>query len=172
MRTFRPIAMRCTQSQFEEIKPKLKGVHTYDVDFYLYSRSPYLINNLSGKKGAISNIPEHYKSDYSREVHEEWNERIFLEACGIEIETLQDRLANLEKEIKEVKALIEEENKPKIGDICKFWDDDKSIFIVGKLEDVTDIEIFTYCAHDGIGFKNCIKITDPTLLESLNRLFK
>lgn len=170
MSNFRPVAMRCTQKQFEEIKCKLKGINIHDIVFYNFIRNCYLTNNLLGKKGVISNISEHCKRDYNREVHEEWNERIFLEACGITPETLQDRLTNLEKEIEEVKALIEEENKPKIGDICKFWDDDKSMFIVGKFERVAEIENYRYCVFDGIAFENCEKITDENFLNTFDNL--
>lgn len=139
MRNFRPIVMRCTQDQFEAIKPKLKGIMDISEVNYNFTRYSYLINNFMGLNYVVSNISERCKRDRNREVYEEWNEKIFLDACGITPETLQDRLANLEKEIKEVKALIEEENEPKAGDICKFWDDDKSRFIVGEFECVMDI---------------------------------
>lgn len=163
--------MRCTQEQFNAIKPKLRGLMIERIDYFTVYN--YLVNNLIGKTKIISNVMNHSKGDYNREVHEEWNERIFLQACGIIPCTIQDRLANLEKEIKEVKASIEEENKPKIGDICKFWDDDKSIFIVGKLESVKETELYPYCIHGvgfNIGFKNCEKITDENFLKSFNDL--
>lgn len=166
METFRPIAMRCTQQQFEEIKPKLKGVRIYDADFYRYSRSPYLTNNLSGEKGVISNIPEHYKSDYSRETYEEWNERIFLEACGIEVNSLEQQLQKAEAEVKRLREAIED-SKIKIGDWCTFWNHDKSKSIIAKFQG----NKFA-CLTSGDYFLNCEKITDSTLLESLNRLFK
>ena len=157
--------MRCTQEQFNAIKHKLTNLQSVTT----FTKDMYLTNNLSGGKGFISNISGIYKRDHNREVYEEWNERIFLEACGIIPCTIQDRLANLEKEIKEVKALIEEENKLKIGDICKFWDDDKSKFIVGKLERFVDIADYLFCV-DGLVFKNCEKITDETFLKSFSNL--
>lgn len=172
MSNFRPIAMRCTQEQFEEIKPKLKGVSIHSVNFDIYTRSgrsSYLTNNLSGKNYVVSNICEFVKREYNREVHEEWNEEVFLKACGIIPCTIQDRLANLENELKEVKALIEEENKPKKGDICKFWDDDKSIFIVGKLIYVAETGIYRYYIH-GTAFKNYMKITDENFLSAFDNL--
>lgn len=156
--------MRCTQEQFNAIKPKLTNLQSIT----MFTGKTYLTNNLSGEKGFISNVAERCKRDHNREVHEEWNERIFLEACGLIPCTIQDRLANLENELKEVKALIEEENKPKIGDICKFWDDDKSRFIVGKLE-VVETGSYPYYVHGTI-FKNCEKITNENLLKTFNNL--
>lgn len=80
MSKFKPIAMRCTQEQFEAIKSKLTGDLLGLSEF---EHDMYLINNLSGMKGIISNVSELFKTDHNREVYEEWNERIFLEACGI-----------------------------------------------------------------------------------------
>lgn len=158
--------MRCTQEQFDAIKPKSERIEAITS----FEECTYLINNLDNNKGVISNIYGRYKRDHNREVYEEWDEKIFLDACGITTETLQDRLANLEKEIEEVKALIEEENEPKTGDICKFWDDDKNDFIIGKLEYADGTEVYPYEVRHGSVFKNCMKIINENFLKALNNL--
>lgn len=85
--TFRPIAMRCTQEQFDAIKPKLVHLKIICIDsFVTYG---YLVNNLSDTPFFISNICETDKMSYKRKVYEEWNEKIFLKACGIEVETME-----------------------------------------------------------------------------------
>lgn len=168
MSNFTPIAMRCTQEQFDSIKPKLIGLMIEHIS--PFSECGYLTNNLWGKEKIISNITYYAKAYVNREVHEEWNEEIFLKACGIEVETtLTEQLEKEEAEVKRLKEAIEEENKPKIGDICKFWDNDKSIFIVGKLERVFKTRIHRYHVH-GIPFKNCMKITDENFLKSFDNL--
>jgi len=161
--------MRCTQEQFDAIEPKLRDLKIWYIT--PFTDCNYLVNNVGGETKTISNVMNHAKGDHNREVHEEWNEEIFLEACGIEVETLQEKEQRLLKELEEVQQQIEEENKPKIGDICKVWDNDKTTFLVGRLECVAETEIYPYYVY-GVTFKNCEKITDSVLLENLNRLFK
>ena len=80
---FIPIAMKCNKEQFEAIKPKLEGMEIYSVT--CFNEFPYLINYDNGIK--LSNIDKYTfknKIIHAEEIHEIWNERIFLEACGIE----------------------------------------------------------------------------------------
>lgn len=103
---FTPIAMKCNQEQFEAIKPKLLlpifNISDFNLDKYLtnfYDESKIISNviNISGKHS----------------IYETWNEEIFLKACGIEVESLQQQLQKAEAEVKRLK---EEINKPKAGD--------------------------------------------------------
>ena len=89
METFTPIAMKCTEEQFEAIRPKLIGLKITDMS--PLSDYNYLVNNLWGELKLISNIPDHSKGSHNRKVYEEWNEETFLKACGIEVETLQEK---------------------------------------------------------------------------------
>ena len=73
----RAIAMKCNQEQWDAIKDKLVGcrpfrIEPFEKDFYLA-----LYNDKSITNGTIM-------FDNDKEVHETWNEQIFLEACGIE----------------------------------------------------------------------------------------
>jgi len=76
----RPIAMRCTQEQFDSIKDRIK-FDTYNVDSF--ETYPYLTNNLYDCVGKIGNTLE--KDIYDREIHETFNADIFLEACVVEV---------------------------------------------------------------------------------------
>ncbi len=78
------IAMRCTREQYEEIKPKLKDLNKIKgaQDF---DRLEYLTNNF-GWKDVIGLCGSWAKDSNFREVHETWNEKVFLEAFGIETE--------------------------------------------------------------------------------------
>lgn len=96
---------------------------------------------------------------------------VFKETLQEKEQRLLKKEQRLLKELEDVRKEMEEENKPKTDDICKFWDNDESIFIIGKLEYVVESDDYPYLVL-GIGFKNCMKITDSTLLENLNRLFK
>lgn len=81
---FKPIAMKCTEEQFEAIKPILEenGLPIKNIDhFYEFE---YLTNNFSNENSTISNLRHSWINDYNRTVFEEWNQDIFLEYCGIE----------------------------------------------------------------------------------------
>src|SRR5690606_35534745 len=82
---YKPIAMKCTQEQFDAVKPKLKDLKTMHIESFV--TCAYLINNLSDTPFFISNVSESGKKAHNRTVHEQWNEEIFLKACGIEVET-------------------------------------------------------------------------------------
>ncbi len=78
----KPIAMKCTKEQFDAIKHKLVG---YEIEFMgSFEIYEYLTNIYNGY--SVSNILENWKNSNNREVHETWNEEIFLNACGIETE--------------------------------------------------------------------------------------
>ena len=163
METFTPIAMKCTKEQFEAVSPKLIGLKIKSIS--PFSDYKYLVNNLWGELKLISNVPDNYKGDHNRKVHEEWNEEIFLKACGRETEpTLTEQLQKAEAEVKRLKEAIED-SKIKEGDWCTFWDYDKSKFIIAKFQG----NKFA-CITSGDYFLNCEKITDPELISKLNEL--
>jgi hypothetical protein len=81
------IAMKCTQEQFDAVKDKLVGCTINSIDSF--EEFEYLTNNYGNSPfKLISNISNLWKEDFEREVHETWNEEIFLNACGIEIERI------------------------------------------------------------------------------------
>ena len=82
----RAIAMRCNKEQWDAIKSKLVGLLLYSTPGF--DSFPYLVNNCGGDLGVINNFSSKNKRDYNREVHENWNEQIFLESCGIETEKI------------------------------------------------------------------------------------
>lgn len=77
------IAMRCTQEQFDAVKPKLetKVFHIYNMTNF--KKDCYLVNNYGGDLGHIINLECPIR--HVRELFEEWNEKVFLEACGISV---------------------------------------------------------------------------------------
>lgn len=77
------IAMKCTQEQFELIKPKLEALDMINITSF--SEYPYLCNNFN-YKNKIGNVYKYSLSKKDYEVFETWNEKIFLEACGIQTE--------------------------------------------------------------------------------------
>lgn len=80
---FKPLAMKCTQEDWDSIKGKLESIpQSVWGGFEGYN---YLTNNW----GCGLEIGNHSRSHecYSRcEIHETFNAKIFLEACGIEVE--------------------------------------------------------------------------------------
>ena len=77
--------MRCSQEQFEEIKPILEknGLSVEYLDNFKIC--PYLVNNISGNR-AISNVVPSDKTSHKREIFEEWDMNTFLEYCDIKPE--------------------------------------------------------------------------------------
>src|SRR3972149_5669033 len=76
------IAMKCNKEQFEAVKGKLPKDKVACISDF--ETCIYLTNNLGGYLITISNIVGRDKHDRDREIHETWNEKVFLEACGIE----------------------------------------------------------------------------------------
>jgi len=84
---FKPIAMKCTEEQFNAIRPILKAKDARMYDIGSFNHFPYLVNNLDNDQGLISNVLERRKDLRERTVFEEWNQDTFLEYCGIEKQT-------------------------------------------------------------------------------------
>lgn len=92
--SFRPIAMKCNQEQFYAVKEKLwkwglelKGIINY----------PYLTNDFNNKKelGFTLCTSEDFPE---RKTYETWNEKVFLEACGIVVEEPKEESFVITKE--------------------------------------------------------------------------
>ena len=160
METFTPIAMKCTQEQFEDIKPKLKEIGKIgDLLFAFENDNLYLVNNYNGEK-LYFDIS--YCGDFNRKVYEQWNEEIFLKACGIEVETLQQRLKKAEAEVKRLKEAIED-SEIKVGDWVKRTREGLELFKADKTHDYRYINSEKHLYQ---------KITDQELINKLNELIK
>lgn len=81
-------------------------------------------------------------------------------------ETLEEKLAKAEAEVERLKKEIEEQKIPKVGEWCKFWDNNKDLFIVSKLKKI-DNDSTPYRCATGIWYKNCEKITNKELIKLL-----
>lgn len=155
----RAIAMKCNQEQFDNILPKLNRLNVKCID--CFDEYNYLINNLAGVN-IISNILSFDKKSYNREVHEEWNEKIFLEACGIEVKetftiTKEQVLKyNMKDEFPEVF-----ETNLEIG---KWYKSDVGLFFVTKIEN----EIATAYGFDR-GLWNDLGVFDIKIAEDDTR---
>lgn len=160
MGTFTPIAMKCTQEQFNTVKPKLKGLDIMNIE--PFTDCNYLVNNLWGSAKIISNITNTVKGDFNRQIHEYWNEEIFLKACGIEAETLQEKAIRLENELEEVKQQIKEKNKIKIGDWVKRTYRGIEIFKADHTHDYRYINSERHIYQ---------KITNPEIINILENLY-
>lgn len=89
---FRPIAMKCNREQFDIIKYKLEGkTEFYSVSEEEFERYNYLVNCDFGGLSNVHKLGFKHIWRQDPEIHETWNEKIFLEACGIEtIPTLEE----------------------------------------------------------------------------------
>lgn len=95
------ISMKCTQEQFKSIKPKLIGLEDFSNNDF--ENFPYLTSPLN-KNHWVNN---HNKSTMvkTREVFETWDEKVFLEACGIETKPSIKEVKEYFKNAKEVECL-------------------------------------------------------------------
>lgn len=157
METFTPIAMKCTQEQFDSIMPKLKGCKIGSMDNF--EEMPYLINYRNSEKNSITNYLREDKSVNGMVVHEEWNEELFLKACGIEDCTLEQQLEKAKAEVKRLEKEIEN-NKIKFGD----WVTHNN-YVFKAIQDKYDLHIL----NKRNDFK---KITNPQLIELLEQEIK
>lgn len=104
---FKPIAMRCTQEQFEAIRPKLEKIGKIDEMISAFKRYNYLTNNYDCEKLNFDCVDKRkdWEDMYKGNIHEEWNEEIFLQHCGIETEeSTKQKIERLEKELAELKS--------------------------------------------------------------------
>lgn len=81
-----PISMRCTQEQFEEIRPILEANGCNVSDIHPFYAVPYLINF---RFDEINNITNYDLPKPNSKVYEIWNAEIFLKACGIKVGKIQ-----------------------------------------------------------------------------------
>lgn len=87
---FTPIAMKCGKEQFKEIEPKLKKIGEIGKLTLAFENYKYLTNNYSDNPKKIIfdfiSSETYWESEHQNNIHETWNEKVFLEACGIETE--------------------------------------------------------------------------------------
>jgi len=79
------IAMRATKKEFKGIKSKLKKAGLIITCISDFDTVPYLVNNWDFNK-EISNVVKYHDIENDYEIHETFNAKIFLEACGIEFD--------------------------------------------------------------------------------------
>jgi len=76
------IAMICSREQFDAIKDRLTNCDLITN----FDKAPYLINCY--RQSSIINLTYKYANAWADEFYDEWNEEIFLKACGIETENV------------------------------------------------------------------------------------
>lgn len=114
---FRPIAMRCTQEQFYKIKPKLEGIGEIGILNKAFSLYEYLTNNYNQEKNTFDFIGSDifWASEHRNNIHETWNESLFLEACGIKPEFKDNRILTVEF----IKENADKTLREVFPDVCK-----------------------------------------------------
>jgi hypothetical protein len=165
----RPIAMRCTQEQFDLIKPRLVSGKGLTIECITnFDEFTYLVNNLANELNVISNIMIDESCKNGREIHETWNEKIFLEACGIEIEKTKDVFEITKKQIL---SLENSNNTNRLRDWfpTAFEEEKKEVVLGFWYKSKKHPEILIYPTHEdknghlfGYGFDNhgCYKKID------------
>lgn len=82
------IAMKCSQKDWDSIKDKLEGKYEHIDSF---DECKYLTNIFTGEKNCVSNISKTDKFGIRlcEEIHETFNAKIFLNACGIDCDVYE-----------------------------------------------------------------------------------
>lgn len=172
------IAMRCTQKNWDSIKDKL-----INLNYRIYSVSSFdeynYITNTDGKKESISNIKKEgffYVWERIEEIHETFNAKIFLEACGYKTKPTLEEVKQYFKDAEMVESIYGRKGVPTgnfhFEDHCYFceyerghlalWKDDygyaKILTYKEKKFEITREqiwEIYNYCNNQEL--KNTIK---------------
>lgn len=162
---FRPIAMKCSKEQFDAVKGKLVGAIIDDISSF--ESCSYLVNNYSNQTLVISNINGLTKSNYGRQVLEEYCEKTLLECCGIDVKDEVNELDQLRKENEELKQQLKElQDQPKVGDVCLFWDNGVNEYTLGLLREHSDDSYWSNNSY----YHNCILYTDENLKKVIEQI--
>lgn len=101
--------MPCTEAQFEAMRPKLETIEGLEiVDLDDWNEFPFIVNNIYDTSNLVSNLRRKSCTN-GRMVYPEFNEQVFLEACGYQtaeakldaeisrrLDELSERIARLE----------------------------------------------------------------------------
>lgn len=112
--------MPCTKAQFKAMRPKLETIQGLRiVDLSKWNDFPFIVNNLYGKSNCVSNLVR-ASNGLDRTVYPEFDEKIFLDACGyqsseqklddeiqIKLDELSERVSQLESEMRRRACLNE-----------------------------------------------------------------
>lgn len=82
------VSMPCTQAQFETIKYDLINNDIEISDIISFEKCSFLVNNYGGNENDVTNVIESENLNYNRELIPEFDKSKFLDACGIETETV------------------------------------------------------------------------------------
>jgi hypothetical protein len=129
MKKFTPLAMKCSQKDWDSIKGRLEGMYK-ESNIDSFNRYPYLTNAFRGSE-CIANIDVD-ANDWNRTVHETFNAKIFLEACGIETyvyEITKEQVLELAQHTHLAKDWFPDAFKKEL-EICKWynWKKGKALF--------------------------------------------
>jgi plastocyanin len=139
----KPIAMRCNEAQFNEIKQILidNGYRPEQIDSF--TEYPYLINNRHGIPGIVTNYTGeiHAVGLHERTIYYEWDADIFLKSCGIETKPKFKPIAmkfNVEQ-LNSIRSILEENG-------C-------------TIDDIRNIHTFNYLVNNYNGISKLISNT-------------
>jgi hypothetical protein len=82
-----------------------------------------------------------------------------------------ERIAQLEKELQELKDLVsleipcKENYKPRPGEICVFSVDDDDHCITARFIEFDDTDIYPYVTEDGCKYPYCHPLNDPMVIQ-------
>ena len=166
----------------EEVYIKLQGKSTE------YCGKVYDILSTNGEKMYVSKRRMHIYSNSNEKYHFSdgyWNDGDVNKAenkqeVTIEqlkeilkpMETLEQQLQKAQLEVERLQKLIEEESKIKVGDVCKFWNDNKNSFVIGVVQHVCENTKLKYETIFDCQFPNAEKITNTELIKLLEQEIK
>jgi len=141
------IAMKCTQEDWDSIKDRIPKDLINDNQFDLIEY-PYLTNNYYSecKKGIGTHSKCYIKGGV--EIHETFNAKIFLDACGIETTPTLEEVKEYFKDAEIVKSIYGKQGKP-TGNFhfehdCYFCEAEKDTYLALWKERYVYAKILTY----------------------------
>ena len=82
MKKFTPIAMKCTQEDWESIRDEISKYKEIGLS-QTFKEFNFLVNNWNGK-GIVANCYETHSRVRKSKIYEKFDANIFLNACGID----------------------------------------------------------------------------------------
>lgn len=84
-----------------------------------------------------------------------------------EEKSLEQELQEAETKVAELKKQIEERDKPKKGDVCKFYDSEEENYVISKLMEIDNTHHLSYISNRGFRWCKAKKLTQQEVIDLL-----
>lgn len=138
----------------EQAKELYEWLRSYDRDWFYWGHE-----KLIGGGSLEYFYPEWLLSDSQPTTH---ISTLFEKSYEEQLQEAKKKLEHYKKEVER----LENESKPKVGDVVKAWQSNENDFVIGILKSV-DESVFPHYVGDSVWFKHARKLTEQEVIELL-----